>query len=264
MDDNPFGDPEPVRAAPPPVAAPAAAPARPATVTSPTANAAARQTVYASDDLLPLLEKIKSIVRPGSDDLYSGSLLRPLLLKAELPVDQLKQVWSLSDATGRGSLDASELKIALQLIALAQCGEPITVEQIKLHRGPLVPMFNNIDAPIPAAAPAAPSARQQARPTSTVMTRRTSADLLSSFSEVLDRETVTVVISERAASMFATTFYTVTSRAHGSTVVRRYSDFDWLHEQLLRRYPFRIIPELPAKKIINKGAALDIMADILC
>lgn len=33
------------------------------------------------------------------------------------------------------------------------------------------------------------------------------------------------------------------------SVVRRYSDFDWLQEVLIKRYPFRMIPELPPKKI---------------
>lgn len=33
------------------------------------------------------------------------------------------------------------------------------------------------------------------------------------------------------------------------SVVRRYSDFVWLQEVLLKRYPFRLIPELPPKKI---------------
>jgi sorting nexin-8 len=32
-------------------------------------------------------------------------------------------------------------------------------------------------------------------------------------------------------------------------VVRRYSDFDWLHQVLLAKYPFRLIPELPPKRI---------------
>lgn len=33
------------------------------------------------------------------------------------------------------------------------------------------------------------------------------------------------------------------------SVVRRYSDFVWLQDVLLKRYPFRLIPELPPKKI---------------
>ncbi|CAI4047907.1 hypothetical protein SKDZ_13G1360 [Saccharomyces kudriavzevii ZP591] len=38
------------------------------------------------------------------------------------------------------------------------------------------------------------------------------------------------------------------------TVVRRYSDFLWLREVLLKRYPFRMIPELPPKRIGSQNA----------
>lgn len=38
------------------------------------------------------------------------------------------------------------------------------------------------------------------------------------------------------------------------SVVRRYSDFVWLQEVLLKRYPFRLIPELPPKKIGSQNA----------
>ena len=40
-----------------------------------------------------------------------------------------------------------------------------------------------------------------------------------------------------------------TETTENKSVVRRYSDFDWLQEVLLKRYPFRMIPELPPKKI---------------
>lgn len=40
-----------------------------------------------------------------------------------------------------------------------------------------------------------------------------------------------------------------TETSENKSVVRRYSDFDWLQEVLLKRYPFRMIPELPPKKI---------------
>lgn len=38
------------------------------------------------------------------------------------------------------------------------------------------------------------------------------------------------------------------------SVIRRYSDFVWLQEVLLKRYPFRLIPELPPKKIGTQNA----------
>ena len=40
-----------------------------------------------------------------------------------------------------------------------------------------------------------------------------------------------------------------TEQSESKSVVRRYSDFDWLQEMLIKRYPFRMIPELPPKKI---------------
>lgn len=38
-------------------------------------------------------------------------------------------------------------------------------------------------------------------------------------------------------------------QSDSKSVVRRYSDFDWLQEMLIKRYPFRMIPELPPKKM---------------
>ena len=35
----------------------------------------------------------------------------------------------------------------------------------------------------------------------------------------------------------------------GNTVLRRYSDFHWLNDLLLKRYPTRLIPSLPPKKV---------------
>jgi hypothetical protein len=36
---------------------------------------------------------------------------------------------------------------------------------------------------------------------------------------------------------------------NGVTVTRRYSEFAYLWEVLLRRYPFRLFPSLPPKRI---------------
>ena len=40
----------------------------------------------------------------------------------------------------------------------------------------------------------------------------------------------------------------------GTTVTRRYSDFAWLHGCLERRYPFRLLPALPPKRMAINGA----------
>ncbi|KTB16713.1 Sorting nexin MVP1 [Nakaseomyces glabratus] len=64
-------------------------------------------------------------------------------------------------------------------------------------------------------------------------------------------------IPEREGLLFKHANYSVkhlidlpnTEPPKNRTVVRRYSDFLWLQEVLLKRYPFRMIPDLPPKKI---------------
>src|SRR5207302_10270412 len=57
---------------------------------------------------------------------------------------------------------------------------------------------------------------------------------------------------EREGFLFKHVNYIVESQKRDTTVVRRYSDFWWLMECLVKRYPFRILPALPAKKIGGK------------
>ncbi|KAK3334116.1 hypothetical protein B0T19DRAFT_354346 [Cercophora scortea] len=47
--------------------------------------------------------------------------------------------------------------------------------------------------------------------------------------------------------------YEVTSTRRGSKVVRRYSDFVWLLDCLHKRYPFRVLPLLPPKRVAVNG-----------
>lgn len=49
--------------------------------------------------------------------------------------------------------------------------------------------------------------------------------------------------------------YTVSSKKFSSRVTRRYNDFLALHELLLSRFPYRLIPRLPPKKITAAGDA---------
>jgi hypothetical protein len=63
-------------------------------------------------------------------------------------------------------------------------------------------------------------------------------------------EEVTVTVApEREGFIFKHVNYIVTNEKRSSIVLRRYSDFWWLLEVLLRRYPFRSLPNLPPKKL---------------
>ncbi|KAF9974996.1 sorting nexin [Actinomortierella ambigua] len=54
--------------------------------------------------------------------------------------------------------------------------------------------------------------------------------------------------------LFKHTNYIVESKNRQTSVIRRYSDFWWLLEVLTKRFPYRILPNLPPKRI---GAAAD-------
>ena len=43
--------------------------------------------------------------------------------------------------------------------------------------------------------------------------------------------------------------FTLDSQLHGTSVHRRYSDFEVLHELLMARFPYRLVPRLPPKKM---------------
>ncbi|CEP17235.1 hypothetical protein [Parasitella parasitica] len=68
-------------------------------------------------------------------------------------------------------------------------------------------------------------------------------------------EEITVTVApEREGFIFKHVNYIVTNEKRSSIVLRRYSDFWWLWEVLLRRYPFRALPNLPPKKLGGRDA----------
>ncbi len=50
--------------------------------------------------------------------------------KSSLPVDMLRDVWSLSTPNGEAFLDRERFYVAMRLIALAQHGKPATAESM--------------------------------------------------------------------------------------------------------------------------------------
>lgn len=54
--------------------------------------------------------------------------------------------------------------------------------------------------------------------------------------------------------MFQHHNYEVVSARRGSKVIRRYSDFVWLLDCLHKRYPFRVLPLLPPKRVAGKSS----------
>ncbi|KAG0217548.1 Sorting nexin mvp1 [Mortierella sp. GBA43] len=57
--------------------------------------------------------------------------------------------------------------------------------------------------------------------------------------------------------LFKHTNYIVESKNRATTVIRRYSDFWWMLEVLAKRFPFRILPKLPPKRLGADEAFLE-------
>lgn len=60
---------------------------------------------------------------------------------------------------------------------------------------------------------------------------------------------VTLLPEKEGMFMFQHHNYEVASARRGSKVIRRYSDFVWLLDCLHKRYPFRVLPLLPPKRV---------------
>jgi len=63
---------------------------------------------------------------------------------------------------------------------------------------------------------------------------------------------VSLMPEKEGMFMFQHHNYEVTSSRRGSKVVRRYSDFVWVLDCLQKRYPFRVLPLLPPKRVAGE------------
>ena len=68
---------------------------------------------------------------------------------------------------------------------------------------------------------------------------------------------VTLMPEKEGIFFFQHHNYEVTSSRRPSKVVRRYSDFVWLLDCLHKRYPFRILPLLPPKRVAGQYSLPD-------
>lgn len=76
-----------------------------------------------------------------------------------------------------------------------------------------------------------------------------------SYQWFLDLDQITVTVAEKEGFLFTHVNYWVQSSQRQTSVRRRYSDFYWFWEILLKRYPFRVIPNLPPKKLSGSKCA---------
>ncbi|CAG8548956.1 20896_t:CDS:10 [Cetraspora pellucida] len=215
----------------------------------------------------------------------SISALNKILCISGLPHATIEKIINLAAAANSTRVNRGEFNIALALTALAQKNMDVSIETLIERKDDLPePILANLGSlnfnrdlnslsasrppPMPLQADdpwAMPSTNMQnpAYPQQTnfpinnnisapaIITTLPSED---EFQWFFDMDLITVKIApERDGFLFKHVNYIIESRRHQAIVTRRYSDFWWLMECLVKKYPYRILPDLPPKKIGVNG-----------
>ncbi|KAI8974512.1 hypothetical protein BD414DRAFT_424283 [Trametes punicea] len=217
-----------------------------------------------------------SVVDPGNTGETSVNALSRVLSTSSLPASTIDKIVSL--VSSRSRVSRLEFFVALALAALAQSGKDLSVERVAalaqqnalpepaLHLDSMAPSTSNFqDAarmPMPARGYSTEDPWNASRFTSSAPGPKLPAlgsidhGAPSSISGTgLPREwwkkQETVFVNVLGHQGFVLNRYLVyeISSDRGAPVPRRYSEFVFLWDVLVKRYPFRLLPALPPKRI---------------
>ncbi|XP_075230671.1 sorting nexin-8-like [Lycorma delicatula] len=162
-------------------------------------------------------------------------ILTRVLLRSKLPNDTLSQIWELVNKNQR-ELSPDYVYKALALVAWAQQGNL-----------PSPSLFDNISEGLPV---------PQLGDLSDLVQKNDPTRLGLRYSDLLRIDTIHVdIVPERKGIFLKHVEYQVISKRFGSSVCRRYNDFIALYDLLLNRFPYRLIPKLPPKRVVGNDDA---------
>ncbi|KAG9069558.1 sorting nexin [Linnemannia hyalina] len=147
--------------------------------------------------------------------------LNKILAVSGLPPATIDKILNIVVAPTRSRITKGECSVALALVAMAQKNMDLSIENLTAHRE-----GSNSDE--------ASGSSQR--------------DVHLWFLN-LDVIRITFAPEKEGIFLFRHTNYIVESKARQTTVIRRYSDFWWLLEILAKRFPYRILPNLPPKRL---------------
>ncbi|RZF34611.1 hypothetical protein LSTR_LSTR008636 [Laodelphax striatellus] len=160
-------------------------------------------------------------------------LLTKILLKSNLPNDCLSQIWDLI-SKNQSDLTSHNVFQALALIGWAQQGlEPSTVLFDDISKGLPLPSLGDLSD-------------IKLKPDPTILGLK--------YSDLIRIDTIQVdIVPEKKGLFLKHVEYQVISKRFASSVYRRYNDFVALYDLLLSRFPYRLIPKLPPKRVVGNG-----------
>ncbi|CAG9767171.1 unnamed protein product [Ceutorhynchus assimilis] len=169
---------------------------------------------------------------PVHKDIYQA-----LLSQCNLDSSQLKIIWDLVGPKGQGTVTRTNFYKTLALVAWAQQGKSVSDK--------LFDTFTGDEYPSP-----------KINDLSSVVNLKLKLFVeevpsISSYEKIIEIDTVTVqLVPEKKGLFLKYSEYLVCSKRFNTKVTRRYNDFVALQELLLSRFPYRLVPSLPPKKII--------------
>ncbi|KAJ8678592.1 hypothetical protein QAD02_014379 [Eretmocerus hayati] len=173
----------------------------------------------------------------------SGSVdrevFKSLLVKSQLSSSVLSQVWELVDCK-TGYLTRSALYKGLALVAFAQQGKQPSEKLLETTESQELPV------------PSLGDLSDILLLTQQLQKSGNPSKLNLTYTDICNLDTIEInLVPEKKGIFLKHVEYQVTSRRFNSMVYRRYNDFVSLHELLLARFPYRLIPKLPPKKIVG-------------
>eukprot|EP00794_Sanderia_malayensis_P008844 gene8844-9792_t len=173
-----------------------------------------------------------------ADDKIDQDTFYSLLAKSGLSKQILSTIWDLSDSQKHGYLTRDGLYKAFACIALAQQGKTITAKSLETLIDSELPKPNLGDL-------------SELKAMRTKLKRERNPNILGfAYRDLEDLDKVEVELEpDKKGLILKHREYTVSSRKHNTSVQRRYNDFVSFHDLLMARFPYRLVPKLPPKKI---------------
>ncbi|EIW66873.1 hypothetical protein TREMEDRAFT_34173 [Tremella mesenterica DSM 1558] len=214
------------------------------------------------------LSLLDSLDPSPSGDLSLASVHR-LLATSQLPASTVEKIINLT-CRDKARLTRAEFFCTLALVALAQSSDSTDSElsiealitaipDLPLPRliVPAVSASNGYSVPStlgPSPWDTTPRVSGHPQPPATVSNpgssfAESSRELEAQKGYWQRLEVIEVVLIAEKQGWFLQKYMVSSSSRSSSPVSRRYSDFVWLLDTLIKRYPFRLLPALPPKKI---------------
>ncbi|XP_032226562.2 sorting nexin-8 [Nematostella vectensis] len=184
--------------------------------------------------------EVYKIVCPNEENRVERDVLIKVLMKSSLPKPTLTLIWESVDPKNDGYVTRDGLYKALALSALAQQGKPVSEKALESF----------IDAELPR-----PSLGDLSdlKKFSVQVQREQNPNILGySYEELMALDNIEVeLLAEKKGILLKHNEYHISSSRHNLTVSRRYNDFVAFHDLLISRFPYRMVPKLPPKKLMG-------------